>query len=239
MNTLHKTAISVLLAICGQGVSAQVQDTLAVPFPQQKDSIALRAADSTLSLALEKEKKPAKFTLLGRTNILTDLVLTAPNLGLEFQTKSRFSFLADYTLVTLALDADFRYHSFHAYMAEGRYYLPNARREGICGHHFGIYGQMATYDFMYEGEGYQCKPPTDTYAVGVSYGYMHPLSDEWYMDFTIGVGFLRSRYAEYEPYNDLYIHTDTKILKMVAPTRAEISLVWKLNNNEKGKGKKK
>lgn len=178
--------------------------------------------------AQEKEDSARNFSYHLRTNLLSDVAFTSPNIGFEIKSKEGFSLLVDYTVNSFIADSDFTYHSFHVLMSELRYYMPVKKRAGHHGHHFGVYAQLGTYDFMHNGKGYQCKPFSDTYSLGVCYGYTHSINRAWSVDFSLGVGYLRSTFDEYKPYNDLYFRTGTKTISRILPTRAEITLVWEI-----------
>ena len=167
-----------------------------------------------------------EFSCLLRTNLLSDFAMLSPNIGAEVIYRKKMSLVFDYSVGFYLPDADFHYHSFHSLMAEIRYYLSSSKSDVTKGHHLGAYAQLGTYDFMYEGKGFQCKPYTDTYAIGLCYGYTHPINRQFKIDFAFGLGCLHTKYAEYKRYNDMYIHTDTKSFTKVLPTRAEITLVW-------------
>lgn len=166
-------------------------------------------------------------SVLCRTNLLSDVVLTSPNIGVELQTKIGLALLVDYSVGFFVTDADFKYNSLHSIMAELRYYT--RKQQGAKkGHHIGLYGQLGTYDFMFKDKGYQCKPFSDTYSIGFCYGYTLPLNKRFSIDFGLGLGIVHSRFDEYKPYNDLYIRTNTRSITKFLPTRAEISLVWQI-----------
>ena len=97
------------------------------------------------------------------------------------------------------------------------------------GHHFGVYFQMATYDFEFGDKGYQCKDLDKSIGLGLSYGYSMPLSRHFNIDFTVGIGYFTSKYTEYEPTKDWYHPTGYKKLNWFGPTKLEVSLVWNLN----------
>ena len=96
-------------------------------------------------------------------------------------------------------------------------------------HHFGIYGMLSTYDFLYKGKGYQAKPWTDTWGVGLSYGWRWNLNKWWSLDFTVGAGYTSTRHTLYERYRDWYVRTGYDKRDWFGLSKAEVSLVWNLN----------
>lgn len=104
-------------------------------------------------------------------------------------------------------------------------------------HHFGIYGMLSTYDFLYKGKGYQAKPWTDTWGVGLSYGWRWNLNKWWSLDFTVGAGYTSTRHTLYERYRDWFVRTGYDKRDWFGLSKAEVSLVWNLNTLRHGKKK--
>ena len=92
---------------------------------------------------------------------------------------------------------------------------------------------MITYDFEFGNKGYQCNDLSKTIGIGVSYGYCMPLNKTFSLDFTIGIGYLHTNYTEYIPHSDKYVRTGEKSKTWIGPTKAEVSLVWNINNKAK------
>lgn len=164
-----------------------------------------------------------------RTNGLYWLALS-PNIGVELQTDMGVTFSLDYVGAWWNKNQKHRYFSNYAFQLDARYYL-NSRTQGTpyLGHHVGIYGQMMTYDFEFGGTGYQSNDLSKTWTIGAAYGYRLPLGKRFAVDFTIGIGYLSSKYDVYKPYMGQYVRTNTKRLKFYGPTRLETSFVWNIN----------
>lgn len=174
------------------------------------------------------EEKPTTVQL--RTNALYWLALS-PNIGVELQTDMGIAFLADYVGAWWNSNKSHRYWSNYACHLEGRYYLgANKQTTPYKGHHIGVYGYLATYDFEFGNKGYQCPDLTKTFSVGVSYGWSMPVNKRLSFDFTIGIGYLQSRYTEYVPSETWYKATGHKKLNWFGPTKLEATLVWNINN---------
>lgn len=173
------------------------------------------------------ESTPASVQL--RTNGLYYLVAN-PNIGVEIQTDLGLAFQLDYVGAWWNNNSKHRYFSDYGFQTELRYYLAAPQMETpYNGHHFGVYFQMATYDFEFGGKGYQCKDLDKSIGFGLSYGYSMPLSRHFNIDFTVGIGYFTSKYTEYEPTKDWYQPIGYKKLNWFGPTKLEVSLVWNLN----------
>lgn len=187
---------------------------------------------------VREESTSATFQL--HTNGLYDLAL-CPNVGLEFQTSLGLAFQFDYIGAWWNSPSCNRFYSNYAFQSEIRYYFSNdgTTRNPFKGLHAGAYGQMATYDFEFGGEGYQSPSLEMSWGLGLSGGYTLPISRKWSLDFTLGLGYFQSKYYVYNPNyragGSGYIKESTKRLKFWGPTRAEVSLVWNINKENKRK----
>lgn len=217
-----------LLAACA--LQAVAQSTYIRRSYAQKD---LTKNDYYGTESIREETHPATFLL--RTNTLYDLALS-PNVGLEFQTSLGLAFQFDYVGAWWNQPSDNRFFSSYGFQASARWYFDNADdSRPFRGWHAGIYGQMATFDFEFGGEGYQCPNLDRSFGLGLSGGYTLPISRRWAVDFTLGLGYFQSKYFLYSPsaYGGNWLKTGTKLLKFWGPTRAEVSLVWSLNKDNK------
>lgn len=183
-------------------------------------------ADGQVRYKLNKEK----ITVQLHTNGLYDLAL-CPNIGLELQTDLGIAWQCDYIGAWWSNNSKHRYWQNYAFQTELRYYLGNDNQDApFFGHHVGVYGQLATYDFEFGGTGYQCNRLDNSWGVGIAYGYLVPLSPNFSVDFTIGLGYFHSKYTQYVPNNDWYKATDWKKMNWFGPTRMEVTFVWNINN---------
>lgn len=182
-----------------------------------------------LPLCANAQKFP---TVQLRTNGLYYLA-ASPNVGLEIQTDMGVAWQFDYIGAWWNSFKTNRFWSNYAFQTEFRYY-PSSRKQGLpyTGHHFGVYAQLATYDFELGGKGIMCRDLDKTFGVGLSYGYTLPLTPRLSIDFTGGIGFVQSRYQQYIPNadNSWYSKTNSGTFRGCLPTKLEVSLVWNLNN---------
>ena len=66
---------------------------------------------------------------------------------------------------------------------------------------------------------------------GIEYGYSLPVARRLNIDFTIGIGYLGGHYVKYHPEGKTYVWDSLNKLTWVGPTKAEISLVWLIGND--------
>lgn len=169
-----------------------------------------------------------------RTNGLYNLALS-PNIGLEWQSSLGLAFQFDYVGAWWNSPSKNRFFSNYGFQTEIRYYFKHKNTANpFRGLHAGVYGQMATFDFEFGGEGVQCPNLDDAWGLGLSGGYTLPISRRWAIDFVLGLGYFTAKYKTYDPtYNGGYQATGTKRLKFFGPTKLEVSFVWSLNKDNK------
>lgn len=170
-----------------------------------------------------------------KTNGLYD-VLLIPNIGIEVAFKQTWSISTNWMYAWWSNDKKHNFWRIYGGNLELRYWLGRkAQEKPLQGHHVGVYGQLLTYDFEHGGRGYL--GDKWSYAVGLSYGYSHPISRRLNLDFSIGIGYLGGNYQEYLPMDDSYVWQSTKKRKWFGPTNAEVSLVWLLGHGNVNKKK--
>lgn len=191
------------------------------------------------------EKKPFYWAL--KTNGLYDLALI-PNIGVEVYVGQQWSVAANWMYAWWNNKGkDKFWRTYGGEVGVRHWFGQKAEENPFAGHHAGVYAQMLTYDFCLGEKGYMGGQPGGniwdklSFAVGVEYGYSHPIASRLNLDFTIGVGYLQGEYHEYIPVDDCYVWQATKNRKWFGPTKVEVSLVWLLGkepmNKEKGGGR--
>lgn len=106
----------------------------------------------------------------------------------------------------------------------------------LTGHFFGLYAGGGKYDLQWDKNGYQGE---FFIAAGVSYGYSMRIVRNLNLEFSLGIGLLRTGYEHYharDSYQTLLWQNNGRYT-WIGPTKAKISLVWMLNRKMKG-GKK-
>lgn len=190
-------------------------------------ALAPRTAGAQALFSLNKEHAAVAL----RSNAVYDL-LASPNIGVEIQTDCGIAWQLDYTGAWWNSYTRNRFWSNYIFQTEARYYLASRLMDTpYFGHHLGAYAQLGTYDFEFGGEGRLCRDLDMTVGIGASYGYSMAVSRSLNVDFTIGIGFLHSRYDIYRPSRegDGYQRTETRQLNFFGPTKLEVALVWNIN----------
>lgn len=173
-----------------------------------------------------------------KTNLLFDLAL-APNIELELPLgrRNRWSLNAEWMFPWWLIDNDKYCFQVLSGGLEGRYWLGNrTARRTLTGHFLGFYAGGGKYDLQWKENGYQGE---FCIASGISYGYSAPIARRLNLEFSIGIGLLRTDYEHYHAINDYHTllwQNDGKYT-WFGPTKAKISLVWFLGHREKGGGR--
>lgn len=167
-----------------------------------------------------------------KTNLLYWAALT-PNLGLEYYFARRWSLNLEGQLAWWSNADKHRFFRLAAVSPEIRYWIAN--KQTFRGHFVGVYLGTGIYEFMRKPEhGLQ----GDFYiAGGLSYGYSLPVGKRLRMEFSLGVGYLRTEYKEYHWDSGCYKYDRTKRQTFVGPTKAAVTLtypLWWFNPRRKG-----
>lgn len=159
-----------------------------------------------------------------RTNLLYDAFLT-PTLGIEWHVSPK---------VGIKIDGSFAYwgnehgrvHKLWIVSPEVRRYMGNARRFYIGAG--GNIGKFNIYKGMVGGlisgqTGYQGK----LYGGGLTAGYLLKLSNNFSLDFNLGLGYTRLEYDSFAISNQVREYKGKDLTKNIwGPTQAGITLVW-------------
>ena len=116
---------------------------------------------------------------------------------------------------------------------EGRYWLGNRTiRHTLTGHFLGFYAGGGKYDLQWKEKGYQ----GEFYiASGISYGYAVPVASRLNLEFSIGIGLLRTDYKHYRAIDNYrtLLWQNSGNYTWFGPTKGKISLVWLLGRKQK------
>lgn len=168
-----------------------------------------------------------------KSNLLYDAALV-PNIGAELILPKRWSITS--SLEFAWWNTDSWYWRVYGGELAVRKWFGRTHRRPLTGHHIGLYAQALTYDFLVGGRGYQSGDPGQnifdraSYAVGLEYGYSHPLTNRLRLDFVLGIGYQGGKYNVYSHQDDCYVFEGTKKRSFIGPTKAEVSLVWLLKH---------
>ncbi len=182
-----------------------------------------------------------------KTNLLFDLA-TALNAELEVPLNPRFSLMAEITFPWWLWNSEQTCFEVVSGGLEARYWFkPRYRRQDaslgrhnpLTGWFTGLYGGAGYYDLEWKGEGYQGE---FFIAAGISLGYTAPLSRNFSMEFSVGVGYLQTEYRHYHAKQSVVddswhlVRQNDGIQTWIGPTKAKLSLVWYPHFKRKKKG---
>ena len=154
-----------------------------------------------------------------KTNVAY-LAATVANLGVEYSFGDRYSVDLPVIYSPYTVARDYRL-CFLAVQPEFRYWLKKPE-----GHFFGVHLHIGAFNIAVDDRN-RYQSPDGFYGAGLSYGYMLPFARHWAAEFTIGAGYVRTKYDVY--YN---IPNGARFEKGVpynywGLTKAGISLVYR------------
>ena len=174
-----------------------------------------------------EDRKPL-FAL--KTNLLFDAALM-PNVELEVPIGRRWSVNAEYMFPWWLLADDKYALQILTGALEGRYWLGNrerrTERDALTGHFIGLYAGGGKYDLQWDKNGYQGE---FFIASGISYGYAHKINRHLRLEYSIGIGLLRTNYRHYQAIDNhqILLWQENGKYTWFGPTKAKVSLVWML-----------
>ena len=125
-----------------------------------------------------------------KTNVAY-LAATVANLGVEFRVAPHFSVDIPVLYSPYTVAQDYRLRLL-AVQPELRYWL----REPMQGHFFGVHLNVGAFNIAVDSKN-RYQSPDGFYGVGLSYGYTLPLSRHWAAEFTLGAGYVHTKYDVY------------------------------------------
>ena len=200
------------------------EDSIAAPSPT-----AVEAIPETMEYGY---KRPVAF----KTNLLLDLA-SALNAEIEIPAGKHFSVTGEILFPWWLWSKKQYCLEILSGTLEGRYWIkPNYNRQDVSlGNHnpltgwfVGIYGNAGKYDVEWDKKGYQGEVAL---SLGLSAGYVKPLSRNLSIEFSLGVGYMQTKYRYYEAKQDIegawhLIKQYSGIYRWIGPTKAKISLIW-------------
>lgn len=172
------------------------------------------------------------YRLALKTNLLADIALM-PSLELEYLINEQWSVSAQGAVAWWSNDPVHRYYQISTIYPEARWWFKT--KAPWHGHYLGLFAGGTWYDLENGARGYQGEGG----FVGLSYGYMFPISKCLSFEAGIGLGYLYTKYREYlpMPYGDSwhYVYQQTSVLNYVGPLKLKFAFVWRfLDTNKKG-----
>lgn len=175
--------------------------------------------------------------LFATTNMLYDVLLT-PNIGAGISIGDRVTLLVDWMYARWNNHDRRLYWRIYGGDVEVRCRIgTRVKGSPLGGHHVGVYGSMACYDFQGGRSHIGVLSDIWNYAAGISYTYSLPVSTHFNIDFNLGVGYLWGRYKKHIPIDDCDVWLSTHKMSWFGPTRAGVTLVWLIGNQVKNSKK--
>ncbi|HIZ85428.1 MAG TPA: DUF3575 domain-containing protein [Candidatus Coprenecus stercoravium] len=204
--------------------------------PPRQEVCALAAAPSLAERVAQRE--PAAFEydpyqrIALKTNLLADAALM-PSLEAEYLINEHWSVAAHGAVAWWSKDAAHKYYQVATIYPEARWWFRT--RKPWHGHYLGLFAGGAWYDLENGGRGYQ----GEAGFVGLSYGYMFPITDCLSFEAGLGLGYMYTKYEEYEPVSYMegthYVYQQTSVLNYLGPLKVKFAFVWRLwDRNKKG-----
>lgn len=169
-----------------------------------------------------------------KTNLLYD-AFTAINIEIEVPIGQRWSIAGEYIFPWwLSTKKQRCLQSLSGYI-EGRYWFGDRwQYRQLTGWFMGLYAGGGYYDVEWDKKGYQGE---FIVPVAVSAGYAHIIGRNLSMEYSIGMGYMRTRYSNYNskncPDGELRLIREKKgTYNWVGPTKVKVSLVWLINKKE-------
>lgn len=183
------------------------------------------------------ERKPL---LAVKTNLLYD-VASALNLEVEIPLGRRWSVAGEWIFPWWLWEKKQYALEILNGNVEGRYWWGDrSAREPMTGWFAGVYAGGGYYDVEWKTRGYQ----GEFFSAGLTGGFAHRIGRNWRMEYSLGLGYLGSKYREYVPASicgdDQWhlIRQRSGHANWVGPTRAKVSLVWMIRQGAGKKGGK-
>lgn len=159
-------------------------ETPVEPEPQPAQPVA-----KTLEGTLSDPVRP-RYRWAVKTNVAY-LAATVANLGVEYSFGDHYSVDLPiiYSPYTVARDYRLR---FLAIQPEFRYWLKTSMK----GHFFGAHLNIGACNIAVDDKN-RYQSPDGFYGVGLSYGYVLPFARHWAAEFTVGAGYVHTKYDTY------------------------------------------
>ena len=229
--TVHYSSSTEEIQLADTQVEVREPDTLS-SLLQPSSPVTEPISVSTESLIIPKRPLCAV-----KTNLLADAA-TLVNIGIEIPVGEHYSIAGMFYFPWWKSGANDITIQMLGGTLEGRYWFGSkAQKNLLTGFFAGVYGGAGYYDFqlgsLSNGEGVQ----GDFYVMGgISAGYAHSIGRNLRLEYSLGVGYLRSDYREYvsakgTKYGDIKAVEypwEKKRISGFLPSKLEVSLVWLL-----------
>lgn len=189
----------------------------------EEETASPAATAGSVRVSTEPEHR---FALM--TNILYYGILM-PNLEFEWRINDKWSLSLEGDVAWYKKASKHKYYQIAVISPEVRRWFRT--RKPWHGMYVGAFLQGTWYDLENGHKGHKGEGG----SIGLSYGYMFPISRNLSFDAELGVGYFYTRHREYVPYDGHYIYQRTKQTNYFGPLKAKFSFVWRFGDkNRKG-----
>ncbi len=197
--------------------------------PTESANTLSYAPDSSAADSFDTSSVSTPFHRLAlKTNMLY-YALLLPNIELEWLINEHWSVAVEGNLAWWGSYNRQRSYRLALFDAEGRYWFKT--RAPWHGMYAGVIAGGGYYDIEKDTPGYY----GSGLMTGISFGYMWPVTRCLSLEAELGVGYVYTRYKEYEPFEGHHVYLRTKDLNYFGPIKAKFSLVWRLFDRNKTK----
>lgn len=162
-----------------------------------------------------------------KTNLLYYAILM-PNLELEWLVNKNWSVSLEGN-VAWWKPSENKVYRLAIISPEARYHIkPRGPWHGM---YVGAFVGGGLYQLENGGDGYRGEGGMG----GLSFGYMWPLGNHFFMEAAIGAGYMHSVYKVYEPRDGHRLYMRTKSLNYFGPLKLKLSIAWRFNIIKKSK----
>lgn len=164
-----------------------------------------------------------------KTNLVYDAALV-PNVEVEWLFHLRWSVSLEADVAWWKKDSKHKYYQVWAISPGCRYWF--RMRAPWHGQYVGLMAGVGAYDLENGHTGYR----GEAGFVGATYGFMWPIGQHLSFDTEVGVGYMHTRYKEYEPLDGHYAYKRTRRMNYVGPIKLKFSIAWRFWNVDDKKG---
>lgn len=202
-------------------------DTLASPLSETEPvPEATVASESSPGSGVDEQSSERAVTVSSRprwavkTNVAY-LAITVANLGAEFAFGKHYSLDLPVVYSPYTVSRTFRLR-FIVVQPEFRYWLGIPMK----GHFLGLHLNMGAFNISMDGRT-RYQSPDGFYGAGLSYGYAQPFGHRWGAEFTVGAGYVRTKYDAYYNIENGARYDRNMPYNYWGLTRVGINLVYK------------
>ena len=201
------------------------------PAPLEQAVFSAPALEPVARIAPVPEPEPF-YRMALKTNLLADVALM-PSLEVEYLINEQWSVAAHGAVAWWSNEPAHKYYQISTIYPEARWWFKT--KAPWHGHYLGLFAGGTWYDLERGARGYQGEGG----FVGLSYGYMFPISKCLSFEAGLGLGYLYTKYREYLPMpfgDDIhYVYQQTSVLNYIGPLKVKFAFVWRfLDSNKKG-----